>query len=82
MPRYVDVEPYKGMRIIANYEDEGILIDEIQLPEADVVKVVRCQDCVHYKATDTGCWCDMALNLNDAAVKPQHYCSKGERRIK
>ena len=48
--------------------------------KSEYVKVVRCRDCVHYKATDTGCWCDMALNLNDAAVTPQHYCSKGERR--
>lgn len=38
----------------------------------DIVRVVRCKDCIHYHG---GEYCE-----NDTYVKPDGYCHWGERR--
>lgn len=43
-------------------------------PTADVVEVVRCKDCKHYKGEQSNCW------LMRAKMQPTDYCSYGERR--
>ena len=49
--------------------------DEVmELPSADVVEVVRCKDCKHYRIWEMKC--------DRLHVKPfadNHYCSFGER---
>jgi len=48
-----------------------------EVPAADVVEVVRCNDCMHYEPCEGGkdyCW------LNDMAVVENDFCSYGERR--
>lgn len=39
MPKYVDMEPYKDCKLVANAEDTGLRVKE--LPEADVKPVIR-----------------------------------------
>ena len=41
---------------------------------ADIVKVVRCRDCKHYKDEHSNCW------LMRVKMIPNDYCSYGERR--
>lgn len=76
-------------RLITNaWHKEALLIsiDAVELAEAitgDVVKVVRCEKCKHYK-TDTDFikkhkqgYCEW----DDAIKRPNHFCAYGERRI-
>lgn len=52
--------------------------------KADVVEVVRCKDCQHYKAQKQSAHWDNAKKYccRSATVKMNEfdYCSKGERR--
>lgn len=53
-------------------------------PTADVVEVVRCKDCKHCeKIIDQfdNDWYFCTETVNKAEVKPDDYCSYGERRI-
>ena len=43
---------------------------------ADVVEVVRCKDCKHYKGEQFNCW------VMRSKMQPEDYCSYGERREK
>jgi len=45
------------------------------IPSADVVKVVRCKDCLH------GSWCEDVLwcNITDEPMTENDFCSKGDR---
>ena len=47
MSRYVDIKPYENCKIVLHKEDEGVRCRD--LPTADVGKVVRCKDCLHYE---------------------------------
>lgn len=47
-------------------------------PTVDAVEVVRCKDCKHYKPEEYECGCDFAGGL--PYVKPDDYCSYGERK--
>ena len=40
----------------------------------NVVEVVRCKDCEHYKGEQNNCW------LMRAKMKPNDFCSYGERK--
>ena len=46
----------------------------IQAPTTDVVEVVRCRDCRHYKGEQFNCW------VMRSKMQPNDYCSYGERR--
>lgn len=48
---------------------------EHYIPTEGVVPVVRCKDCVY--ANDFGTVCHYGVGRD---VKPDHYCSYGERR--
>lgn len=60
----------------------GAFIDAV--PTADVVEVVRCEDCEFWQTDwipntggDRGChYCEMM----DSFTEPLHYCGCGERR--
>ena len=47
--------------------------EQISHPTADVVEVVRCKDCKHYKGEQSNCW------LMRVKMQPTDYCSYGER---
>ncbi len=56
----------------------GIATQNIKdIPSADVVEVVRCKDCKHYKDNHR-CYSKYS-NMNDYR-SPDDYCSYGERR--
>ena len=91
MARYIDadgaIQTLRGA-CVAKYPASfyyGIFVsaDEIdKMPTADVVEVVRCKDCVHYKADTEYCqtkhkgYCEY-----DGVIKLQkHFCSYGERK--
>ena len=44
-------------------------------PNADVVPVVRCENCIY--ANDYGTICRYGVGRE---VEPEHYCSYGERK--
>lgn len=58
------------------------------LPSADVVKVVRCKDCIHARNMPLGLcylhtepYCNAKGYKGDAVcVEPNDFCSYGERR--
>jgi hypothetical protein len=56
----------------------------LQIPAADVVEVVRCKDCEHYKQnpwnkeTDMLCQCYSDWH----STEPNDFCSYGERKEK
>lgn len=69
MPRYIDADSLK-QRIIDNwYTADDIIVDVDREPTADVVKVVRCKDCLLHGV----CRFEQGLGLNG-------FCSQGERR--
>ena len=47
-------------------------------PAADVVEVVRCNDCRFYKPTEKH-WGNVCVRQT-AYKRPNDYCSKGERK--
>lgn len=48
-------------------------------PTADVVEVVRCKDCKYREEMpNKNIWC--AKHIVFMAMKPDDYCSKGERK--
>ncbi len=75
MSRYIDADALKKAVYrsgIDNQADISTLIED--QPTADVVEVVRCKDCKHYREENFHCWLMRGkMSLND-------YCSYGERR--
>ena len=72
---------------------ESSIKDIEELPSADVVEVVRCKDCVHYIPYDwmfSEVWKsqniedypqnEIGCEWVDHYVKPNDYCSLGERK--
>lgn len=51
-------------------------------PEADVVEVVRCKDCVHGHWNQDTLYgsCVDFCDFNDLRIDKDHFCSYGERR--
>jgi hypothetical protein len=50
-------------------------------PTADVVEVVRCKDCKHYKTPECAMWLECsACGGQWDWCNPNDYCSYGERR--
>ena len=62
--------------------NNGLLMAQAIVLNRDVVEVVRCKDCKHYKQNPWSkeenmmcmCWCDWL------ATDPDDFCSYGERR--
>lgn len=65
-----------------------IQIDMLKLPAADVVPVVRCKDCKHYRNYPNGlCYLHTEPKTNArgysgeaVCVEPDDFCSYGERK--
>ena len=95
MARYIDADDEIRKWCVLNcgcepcecghtFEENGTegctLVDFINdQPTADVVEVVRCKDCVH-TYTDTFLGNVVCSNHDCIPVKPDDYCSWGERR--
>ena len=56
----------------------------INAPTVDAVPVVRCKDCIHYKPQNQGahrnCTTPYCMRVVAVKVKPDDFCSYGERR--
>ena len=61
----------------------GKIIEHIEkTPAADVAEVVRCKDCVFGKhIEDSGNYKCTTFNGRFGVVKPEDFCSYGERRF-
>ena len=63
-------------------QKKGVLMAISKLkeaPAADVVEVVRCKDCKYREELpNKNIWC--AKHIVFMAMKPDDYCSKGERK--
>ena len=58
------------------YEREEDVVNTLKsIPAADVVEVVRCKDCAVPHNHWTGC-----PRMNGTIMRPDDYCSYGERR--
>lgn len=65
-----------------------IQMDMLKLPAADVVPVVRCKDCKHYRNYPNGlCYLHTEPKTNArgysgeaVCVEPDDFCSYGERK--
>lgn len=65
---------------LVSKEDTMYCIDSI--PAADVVEVVRCRDCVHYKKGSCNLhsvWPDQYSDGYDCRPDDDDFCSYGER---
>lgn len=57
-----------------------------EIPAADVVEVVRCKDCAHVnvEVRDYAMYlpkqCELYCELDELPVKPDDFCSYGERK--
>lgn len=87
MPRYIDADKLdeivqdlnKHYEVpITRYEYKRISGVLCEFPTADVVEVVRCKDCVHWKRRnlDDKHYCDVFDWVNEG----NDYCSFAERR--
>jgi hypothetical protein len=78
-----DCHQYKDIHCRSCYIDD-VLLEIEDMPTADVVPVVRCKDCEHYKTDSYYCqktkqgYCELDNNVK----QKQGYCSYGERRCK
>lgn len=65
---------------VARSGAEGAFNEIDYIPDADVVEVVRCKDCKHYRAyeppiEDFDGWC----SVNENEYDKEFYCQYGER---
>ena len=87
MSDYIERQKVKDIRFSGGINHDGFLyvpykelVDGIKaLPSADVVQVVRCKDCrkCSYDPLFNYYWCN--LTLGTRRVKPDDFCSYGER---
>lgn len=87
MPRYIDADAYEERLADKNIYFPALYRNElINMPTADVVEVVRCRDCKRcnlcYPVKAIGEEASEGWNcmLYSRYVKPDDYCSCGERR--
>ena len=90
MPRYIDTEGFdRKIKIAVGFTEEELTFDFKdgiitvlkmlkEYPTADVVEVVRCEDCIWWDSTWLG-----TCAINDGVRIPREaydFCSKGERK--
>jgi hypothetical protein len=86
---HYDIEPYWDIFKVKELEKapkwDGHTpqdaIDRIAKISADVVEVVRCEDCKYCKDLGmSGLWCEHPDSRNPLGCRPNDYCNDGERR--
>lgn len=84
MSRYIDAEHIpndKFFKDLTDVEKAKVLSWFAQAPTADVVEVVRCEDCKHFRFSDM--FSNMYGECSQAhirIVRPDGFCSHGERK--
>ena len=61
---------------------ESVLRIVDEQPTADVVRVVRCKDCIHRDPEDKKCDCSFRAKGGIFPMDDNDFCSYGERRKK
>ena len=57
------------------------MVDYVPKPNKNLVEVVRCKECKHYKDTFCGCHTAPYCNRESREYRnPDDYCSYGERK--
>lgn len=87
MAEYIDRKAVIKL-ITSRYENPEICECEInEIPAADVAPVVRCRDCKHYREQRTKRHGNLIFRCTrmgkydmDYPVKPDDFCSYGERK--
>ena len=60
---------------------DAFIVIEDDIPAADVVEVVRCEDCRNFEiGIEDGLVSYYACNITGEMVEPSGYCNYGERR--
>lgn len=80
MSKYIDAEKCKLAMSYYGFRAPDMTITEFiedECPAADVVEVVRCKDCKHFRFSDMYGECSQA---HIRLVKPDGFCSYGERK--
>ena len=89
MTKYVDREKVKEMfnRYFHNLQgsEAQILVCDmkqafLELPTADLVRIVRCKDCIHRDPEDKKCDCSFQAKGGIFPMGDDDFCSYGERR--
>ena len=77
MSRYINVDAFERAVMFSDDEDIQDVIYRLRdFPTADVVEVVRCDECKYWdNRFDV-----MVCNLTDGMKGASDYCSYGERR--
>lgn len=65
-----------GWQCTVNMSDVGMMIEDA--PTADVVEVVRCGQCKHWKINPNNLYGGYCRYCEGASI--DHYCSYGERK--
>ena len=84
MNRYcMECDNANGTRCLACWV-EDMNGEIVNAPAADVVEVVRCKDCIHYKPQKQSAhWSNSVpycCRVTTVKVTPNSFCSYGERR--
>lgn len=85
MGKYIDLEPLINALKAIQKRSELISVDEVlgvlaKYPAADVVEVVRCEDCKYLDYVDEHeKWC-MGRGYPATMVKDDGYCEIGKRK--
>lgn len=84
MPRYIDADTLLAdMMSVCSPTQFGRSTAKMcikRAPTADVAAVVRCKDCIHYTELISGVTGDHMCNVMFQYVRPDCYCSEGEKR--
>lgn len=83
MARYIDIEPYESQEnwvtrafLVIENDTKLISIPLYSIPTADVVKVVRCKDCLWRHDDSSPMW----LPCMERETPDNWWCADGERR--
>ena len=58
-------------------QGEIFVVDVLNVPAADVVKVTRCKDCEYWKHWCGTPSCEISENV---VTNPNHYCANGRKK--
>lgn len=80
MARYIDAEAVDFSPLKDDFDRARAKVIIMGQPTADVVKVVRCKDCRMFVENKEAFVAYCKRELKNLCVKPDDYCSSGEKR--
>ena len=77
---YIDREAFKDEYLCCGYLPEMSEDEFDAFPAADVVEVVRCEDCLHSTERYGHMECIHGVSYRNTWNKPDFFCPYGEKR--